>query len=122
MTDPRITDAIENADKYIAYLQTLPDKQLQKKLGIIRAQQQLAWKQKNERALDLLEIWERQVIEARYLRNEDDAPTSSSPKPQKKKIIKEKRVQSFNEVLEETKSPVSELEEVTSAPTQMRLF
>lgn len=122
MNAPRITDAIANADEYIAYLQTLPDVQLQKSLRIIRAQQQIAWNQKDVRGLEQLEIWERQVIEARYLRNEDDAPTSSSPKPQKKKIIKEKRVQSFNEVVEETESPVSEFEEMTSAPTQMTLF
>lgn len=121
MNDPRILDAITHADEYIAYLQTLPDKQLQKKLGIIRAQQQLAWKQKNERALDLLEVWERQVIEARYIRNEDDVPLNTE-KPPKKKTVTEEPEEAIKEATELMETPVSEIEEIPSAPTQMALF
>ncbi len=75
--DVRIQQAIDNWDEYVAYLTTLPDKKLVKRLEIINMQGVLAYKQNIESSSELLEIWWRQTVEARILKDENniaDAP------------------------------------------------
>lgn len=72
--DVRIQQAIDNWDEYVAYLTTLPDKKLVKRLEMINMQAQLAYKQNIESSSELLEIWWRQTVEARILKEENNIP------------------------------------------------
>jgi hypothetical protein len=72
--DVRIQQAIDNWDEYVAYLTTLPDKKLVKRLEMINMQAQLAYKQNIESSSELLEIWWRQTVEARILKEENNVP------------------------------------------------
>ncbi|MHB8402407.1 MAG: hypothetical protein ACYDCN_10370 [Bacteroidia bacterium] len=72
--DVRIQQAIDNWDEYVAYLTTLPDKKLVQRLEIINMQAQLAYKQNIESSSELLEIWWRQTVEARILKDEHNIP------------------------------------------------
>lgn len=117
MTDIRIKEATENESKFIAYLQSLPDAELQKKLSIIRRQEQLAFSQKNENSLLLLQQWEKQVIEARYRRNEADVVAER--KTSAMKINKQSQPLPF--ICELPASVTEELVE-EKASKQLRLF
>ena len=66
----RINEAIENAHANIAWLARLSDAKLVKKLNNIRAQILLAQTNQQTEAIELLTIWERQVIQARCLKHE----------------------------------------------------
>ncbi len=73
----RIKDCIDNHDKYVAIMATLPDKELAKKLDLVHIQSELAEKTKNTGSLELLEVWHQQIIEARIYKAENeiaDAP------------------------------------------------
>ena len=72
--DVRIQLAIDNWDEYVAYLITLPDKKLVKRLETINMQAVLAYKQNIESSSELLEIWWRQTVEARILKEENNVP------------------------------------------------
>lgn len=72
--DVRIQLAIDNWDEYVAYLITLPDKKLVKRLETINMQAVLAYKQNIESSSELLEIWWRQTVEARILKEENNIP------------------------------------------------
>ena len=73
----RIKDCIDNHDKYVVIMATLPDKELAKKLDLVHIQSELAEKTKNTSSLELLEVWHQQIIEARIYKAENeiaDAP------------------------------------------------
>lgn len=70
----RIRQAKERAEEYVAYLATMPDKELEKKLDIIHKQSVIAEKEKNTSSLELLEIWRNQIIQARILKIENNIP------------------------------------------------
>ena len=73
----RIKDCIDNHDKYVAIMATLPDKELAKKLDLVHIQSEIAEKTKNTGSLELLEVWHQQIIEARIYKAENeiaDAP------------------------------------------------
>ena len=73
----RIKDCIDNHEKYVAIMATLPDKELAKKLDLVHIQSELAEKTKNTGSLELLEVWHQQIIEARIYKAENeisDAP------------------------------------------------
>ena len=72
--DVRIQLALDNWDEYVAYLTTLSDKKLAKRLEIINMQGVLAYKQNIESSSELLEIWWRQTVEARILKDENNVP------------------------------------------------
>lgn len=72
--DPRIRLAIENWDAYVTQLATLPDKELSKKLDIINMQAVIAQEKKITSSSELLEIWWRQVVEARIYKAENNIP------------------------------------------------
>lgn len=70
----RIKDCIDNHDKYVAIMATLPDKELAKKLDLVHIQSEMAEKTKNTGSLELLEIWHQQIIEARIYKAENEIP------------------------------------------------
>lgn len=72
--DIRIQLALDNWDEYVAQLTTLSDKELSKKLDIINMQAQIAHEKKITSSVELLEIWWRQVVEARILKAENNIP------------------------------------------------
>jgi hypothetical protein len=64
----RIEEALNNETANVSFLSRLPDAKLEKKLNIVREQMNLATGNKD--ALALLRIWERQIIEARVIKHE----------------------------------------------------
>ena len=68
--DVRLADALHNEPQYIAQLMQMPDSILTKKLNTIRQQMEMAYQKQLTTALETLSIWERQIIEARYLKND----------------------------------------------------
>jgi hypothetical protein len=56
----RIKDCIDNYDKYVALMATLPDKELATKLNLVHIQSEIACKTNNVGSLELLEIWRTQ--------------------------------------------------------------
>ncbi len=70
----RIKDCIDNHEKYVAIMATLPDKELAKKLDLVHIQSALAEQTKNTGSLELLEVWHHQIIEARIYKAENKIP------------------------------------------------
>ena len=68
----RIKDCIDNYDKYVEILATKSDKELAKRLNLVHIQMELADKAKNTGSLELLEIWRKQIIEARIYKAENN--------------------------------------------------
>lgn len=119
MTDIRLKEATENESEFIAFLQSLPDTELQKRLIIIREQEQIAFNQKNDDSLQLLQLWEQQVIRARYLRNE-----SEDIKSQKKSILKKMKAnpQKHPFALQSLYTVIEKPCETVSSSQQLLLF
>ncbi len=72
--DPRIRQALENWETYVAQLATMPDKKLVEKLEVINMQAVIAHEKKITSSSELLEIWWRQVVEARTYKAENNIP------------------------------------------------
>ncbi len=72
--DPRISQALKNWDAYVTQLATMPDKKLVEKLELINIQAVIAHKKKITSSAELLEIWWRQVVEARIYKAENNIP------------------------------------------------
>ena len=72
--DPRIRLALENWDAYVALMATMPDKRLIEKLDVINMQAVIAEEKKIVSSSELLEIWWRQVVEARIYKAENNIP------------------------------------------------
>jgi hypothetical protein len=72
--NPRIQLALDNWDGYVAQLATLSDKELSKKLDIINIQAEIANQKNITSSSELLEIWWRQVVEARIYKAENNIP------------------------------------------------
>jgi len=72
--DPRISLALENWDAYVAQLATMPDKKLVEKLEVINMQAVIAQEKNITSSSELLEIWWRQVVEARTYKAENNIP------------------------------------------------
>lgn len=70
----RIKDCIDNHEKYVVIMASLPDKELAKKLRLVHIQMELAEKKRNTSSLELLEIWHHQIIEARIFKAENKIP------------------------------------------------
>jgi hypothetical protein len=70
----RLQDCIDNYEEYVARLATFPDKELAVKLELIHLQSEIAYKNNISSSIELLEIWRRQVIEARILKAENNIP------------------------------------------------
>ena len=70
----RIKDCIDNYEKYVAIMATLPDKELAIKLDLVHIQSEIAYKTKNTGSLELLEVWRTQIIDARIYKAENEIP------------------------------------------------
>lgn len=70
----RIQKALENWDAYVAQLATMPDKKLIEKLEVINMQAVIAQEKNITFSSELLEIWWRQVVEARTYKAENNIP------------------------------------------------
>lgn len=95
----RTADTINHAANYIAHLSAMDDIVLQRKLRIVRAQMELAFQQQKEDSFELLQIWEEQIIAARYLRNEED---QKQPEIRKKIRKRERKVTGEIEIKDQT--------------------
>ena len=67
-------EALKNAAANVAYLTSLPDSDLVEKLELVHVQMEIAEQKKNTPALELLEIWRSQIIEARIFKRENNIP------------------------------------------------
>lgn len=72
--DVRIQLALDNWHSYVEQLATMPDKVLAKKLDVIDMQSLIARERKIDSSVELLEIWWRQVVEARIYKAENNIP------------------------------------------------
>jgi hypothetical protein len=72
--NPRIQLALDNWDSYVAQLATLSDKELSKKLDLINIQAEIANQKNITSSSELLEIWWKQVVEARIYKAENNIP------------------------------------------------
>ncbi|MCE9538734.1 MAG: hypothetical protein K8R85_05905 [Bacteroidetes bacterium] len=72
----QIRDAIENAEANVEFLATMPDYKLAEKLDSVHLQMALAEKKKNTPALELLEVWRKQIIDARIYKAENNIPNA----------------------------------------------
>jgi hypothetical protein len=70
----RIQDCIDHHDEYVLVLAAMPDRRLREKLDTIHLQMALAEQQRNTAAIELLEIWRAQTIEARTYKAENNIP------------------------------------------------
>lgn len=74
MSNTRIQLTLDNWDAYVSQLAAMPDRELEKKLDLIHLQSEIAERAKNTESLELLDIWRRQVIEARIHKAENNIP------------------------------------------------
>ena len=70
----RIQDCIDHHDEYVQVLAAMPDRSLREKLDTIHLQMELAEQKRDTEALELLEIWRAQTIEARTYKAENNIP------------------------------------------------
>ena len=70
----RLQDCIDNYGEYVSRLAGFSDKELAIKLDLIQAQSEIAFKNNISSSIELLEIWRRQVIEARIYKAENNIP------------------------------------------------
>jgi len=64
-TQLKLDDALQNAESYIEQMKTMDDKKLSKHLDMFHEQMELAYKQGNKEAYELLYEYEQQTIIAR---------------------------------------------------------
>src|SRR5438552_17963453 len=115
----RIADAVNNSADYIAQLTAMEDQALQRKLRIVREQMQLAFQQSKSDSLELLQLWEEQIITARYVRNEEDKPQA---KPRKKVITNQEVHESISNDESQESNLIEESSVATPAINQLVLF
>ena len=72
--DPRIQKALDNWDEYVIQLANMSDKALVEKLEVINMQAVIAQKKNIASSVELLEIWWRQVVEARTYKADNNIP------------------------------------------------
>jgi hypothetical protein len=119
----QITDVLLNEKQYIEELVAIPDSVLVKKLDIVRQQIQMAWNNKLTDALELFSIWERQIIAARYLKNDFDGVKQKQIKEPKEKQPKIKPNDTVSEnTTEDRLADTSEIIEEQPKENQLALF
>lgn len=72
--DPRIQKALDNWNEYVEQLATMSDKRLSEKLDVINMQSKIAHEKNITLSIELLEIWWRQVVDARIYKAENNIP------------------------------------------------
>lgn len=68
----RIQQALDEAEANIVLLASKTDKELAQQIDAIGLQSALAYQQKNEEAMQLLEIWFQQVVSARIYKMDNN--------------------------------------------------
>ena len=68
-TEIKLREALVNAEMFIEQMQQMDDRKLSKHLDFFQQQMQMAYKQKNELAYNLLSEYEKQTVEARVNKN-----------------------------------------------------
>ena len=110
MSNTRIQLALDNWDAYIAQLAAMPDRELEKKLELIHLQSEIAVQKRMEESIELLEIWRRQVIEARIFKAENNIPDAPNEIElairdiQTVMAVSEERTESFTEEPEQIRA------------------
>jgi hypothetical protein len=74
MANVRLQESIDKREEWIAYLCTLSDKKLVRRLDLIRQQLQMACDQNKPDDIELMMEWERQTIAARIIKQENNIP------------------------------------------------
>ncbi len=123
----RIKDCVDNNEKYVAIMASLPDKELAKKLSLVHIQMKLAEKKRNTASLELLEIWHHQIIEARIYKAENKIPDA----PNDIELViadietvvsqTEERMEVLNDLIKPIKKSVSQPEQKDD-DSQLSLF
>ena len=124
----QIHQALENAEANIAYLATLSDNALTEKLDTVHQQMQLAERQKNSAAIELLETWRTQIIQARIHKAENKI--SDSPSEIELAIADietyidaaEERKEVFAEASQSVSPREKEQKQIPDEPEQLSLF
>ncbi len=70
----RIQQAKQNAEANIELMATWPHKKLAERLELVNIQSEIAEQKRDTEALDLLEVWRAQLIEARIHKYENNIP------------------------------------------------
>jgi hypothetical protein len=68
----KLNEALQNKEAFIQQLKSMPDSKLSKHLDLFRQQMEMAYKQKNHVAYELLAEYEQQVFEARLLKFDEE--------------------------------------------------
>jgi predicted solute-binding protein len=64
-TNTKLKEALDNAEAFIAQMKTMEDKKLSKHIDLYREQMEMAYRQGNSKAYELLYEYEKQTIIAR---------------------------------------------------------
>ncbi len=64
----RIIKDTQEAESHIAQMVEMPDNKLSKNLDIVRQQMEMAYQANKQDAVALMQVWERQIIEARVMK------------------------------------------------------
>lgn len=129
ISNPKIKDLLDNEEKYIKELMTMPDKVLDRKLYIVRQQMQMALEQKLFNEVDVLYLFQNMIIKARVKKNEIERATGIYEK--EIKSVKKKKTETLqqnknHEVTEnnskENKLTDVDVQEQTAKIEQIPLF
>ena len=74
----RIKQVKQNAETNIELMATWPHKKLSERLELVNIQSEIAEQKRDTEALDLLEVWRAQLIEARIHKYENNIPDAGN--------------------------------------------
>ena len=77
-TEIKIQEALQNANEWIAYLATRPDAELVRRLDTNAFQYEIAYKNKDEKLCEFMNIMHRILVEARIYKDEHQIPDEIS--------------------------------------------
>ncbi len=77
-TEIKIQEALQNANEWIAFLATRPDAELARRLDTNGWQYQIAYKNKDEKLCEFMNIMRRILVEARIYKDEHQIPDEIS--------------------------------------------
>jgi len=126
--DPRIQDAIKNWDANVIILAGMSDKKLVEKLDVINMQAVIAEEKKIDSSAELLEIWWRQVVEARIYKAENNIPDVPNEielanEEVERPIVKTKKQKKLlNNPQQTEKAQPTEMNNNTASNNQLSLF
>ncbi len=77
-TEIKIQEALQHANEWIAFLATRPDEELVRRLDTNGWQYQIAYKNKDEKLCEFMNIMHRILVEARIYKDEHQIPDEIS--------------------------------------------